>query len=123
MGKGMDLADAILLAVARLTAERQDTDGPALLSELRNAGRAEEGRLVYLRAGEMREDGLIEFHKGGGGPDLDTVDLLRLTSAGRAKVKELQPPERLPRGQHELLLQMVEAARDVPRNEQQWHSH
>ncbi len=70
----------------------------------------------------LREDGLITLSMPGS-HDVADISLLRLTSAGRELVGSwpecgegpLQPE------QEQLLVELIEAARSLPRPEQQWH--
>jgi hypothetical protein len=89
MPNGRALPEAILVAVARLTVDRRETDGVALRQALDNAGYSASGETVLLRLAELQDDGLVEFYKAGGPRDLKSVQLLRLTPAGRAEAKEL----------------------------------
>jgi hypothetical protein len=101
----------------------RDIDGAELIDELKHQGVSiEDGRLTRLMHA-LRDEGLLEMYVGGGGM-VANIHNISLSPVGRERALDL--PEAgghagLDPEQERLLVDMVEAANDVPRHEQTWH--
>jgi len=119
-----DEESTVIAAVWRAgSKDYRDIDGSELLDELKRQGASiEDGRLARLMRA-LRDGGVLEMYVGGGGM-VTSIHNIRLSPLGRARASDL--PEAGGRAglepeQEQLLVEMVEAANGVPRNEQTWH--
>lgn len=113
-------ARAVLVAIWKAGAkDRRDVEGADFMAEL---GHEIEERTLYDLMFGLRDEGLIEVYMSGSHAVAD-MSLIRLTSLARELVAQWpESGERaLEPDQERLLVNLVEAARAVPRHEQQWH--
>jgi hypothetical protein len=116
-------ARSVLVAIWEAGAsEHRDTEGGAVVAKLTNAGAALDDRTLYELMFELKDGGWITFYADGSHSVAGMV-LIRLTEAARQELVDWPETDgaALEPDQEQLLTELVEASREVPRHEQQWH--